>query len=68
MLKYDGITYVGMADHHKLATGYAKAGFYLYPTSYPETGCVALMKAQALGAIRLQVDTMTNPTRACRRV
>ena len=51
MLKYDGITYVGMADHHKLATGYAKAGFYLYPTSYPETGCVALMKAQALGAI-----------------
>merc|ERR1711968_346578 len=51
MLKYDGITYVGMADHHKLATGYAKAGFYLYPTSYPETGCVSLMKAQALGAI-----------------
>ena len=49
--QYDGITYVGMADHHKLAIGYANAGFYLYPTSYPETGCVALMKAQALGAI-----------------
>ena len=51
LLKHDGITYVGMADHHKLAQGYVNAGFYLYPTHYPETGCVALMKAQALGAI-----------------
>ena len=51
LLEQDGINYHGMADHHTLGKGYARSGFYLYPTSYPETGCVALMKAQALGAI-----------------
>jgi glycosyltransferase involved in cell wall biosynthesis len=40
-----------MVDHGTLARGYAAAGFLLYPTSYPETGCVTLMKAQAMGAI-----------------
>ena len=49
MLQQQGVTYVGMVDHNTLATAYANHGFYLYPTSFPETGCVALMKALALG-------------------
>ena len=40
-----------MANHTVLARAYARAGFTLYPTTYPETGCVSLMKAQAMGAI-----------------
>ncbi|RHZ24175.1 hypothetical protein DYB31_013849, partial [Aphanomyces astaci] len=38
LLRQDGITY-------------AAAGFYLYPTTYPETSCVSIMKAMAHGAI-----------------
>ena len=51
MLQQPGVVYVGMVDHTTLAQAYAEHGFYLYPTSFPETGCVALMKALALGAI-----------------
>ena len=40
-----------MVGHDELARGYARAGFVLYPTTYPETGCVSVMKAMALGAI-----------------
>ena len=40
-----------MVNHTVLAGAYARAGFALYPTTYPETGCVSLMKAQAMGAI-----------------
>merc|ERR1711968_139854 len=58
MLRQDGVKYYGMVDHRTLATAYARAGFYLYPTSFPETGCVALMKAQALGAVPI---TSKNP-------
>ena len=58
MLRQDGVEYYGMVDHRTLAKAYARSGFYLYPTSFPETGCVALMKAQALGAIPI---TSRNP-------
>eukprot|EP00948_MAST-09A_sp_MAST-9A-sp1_P004176 g4176.t1 len=51
LLKQPGINYHGMVGHEELAVAYSKAGFTLYPTSFPETGCVALMKALALGAI-----------------
>jgi glycosyltransferase involved in cell wall biosynthesis len=51
LLKQPGVQYVGMVDHLTLAHAYATHGFYLYPTSFPETGCVALMKALAMGAI-----------------
>ncbi|CAM9221466.1 unnamed protein product [Discosporangium mesarthrocarpum] len=51
LLEQDGIDYRGMVDHHTLARAYARAGFILYPTAFPETGCVTLMKAQAMGAI-----------------
>jgi len=42
---------IGMVDHETLAEGFAAAGFILYPTTFPETGCITLMKAQAMGAI-----------------
>ena len=51
LLQQDGVNYVGLVDHKTLAFGYANAGFYLYPTTFPETSCVTIMKAQALGAI-----------------
>lgn len=51
LLKQDGVVYHGLVGHETLAKGLAEAGFILYPTVYPETGCVTLMKAQAMGAI-----------------
>ncbi|KAK7242259.1 protein N-acetylglucosaminyltransferase [Aureococcus anophagefferens] len=51
LLRQPGVDYRGMVGHDELARGYARAGFVLYPTTYPETGCVSLMKAMALGAI-----------------
>jgi glycosyltransferase involved in cell wall biosynthesis len=51
LLEQDGVHYHGMVDHVTLAKGYASAGFVLYPTTYPETGCVTLMKAMAMGAV-----------------
>ena len=51
LLNQPGVYYIGLVDHITLANAYASSGFTLYPTSYPETGCVSLMKAQALGSI-----------------
>ena len=51
LLGQPGVVYHGMVSHEALARGYADAGFVLYPTTYPETGCVSIMKAMALGAI-----------------
>lgn len=50
-LRLPGVRYRGMVDHATLAAAYAAAGFSLYPTVYPETGCVSLMKAMAMGAV-----------------
>ena len=36
-----------MVSETKLATAYATAGFYAYPSDKPETSGIALMKAQA---------------------
>lgn len=46
LLRQPGVVYVGLVDHARLAKEYAHAGFVLYPTSYPETGCFALMKVR----------------------
>ncbi|KAF0687141.1 Aste57867_21112 [Aphanomyces stellatus] len=51
LLLQDGVSYIGLVDHETLAAGYATAGFYLYPTTYPETSCVSIMRAMAAGAI-----------------
>jgi hypothetical protein len=46
LLRQPGVQYVGLVNHTTLATALASAGFVLYPTSYPETGCITLMKAR----------------------
>lgn len=51
METYPGVEYIGLVDHRTLAEGYARAGFYLYPTTFAETSCISLMKAMAYGAI-----------------
>jgi protein O-GlcNAc transferase len=51
LLKQPGVEYYGLVNHTTLASAYAHAGFALYPTVYPETGCVSLMKAQAMGSV-----------------
>jgi hypothetical protein len=48
LLQQPGVRYVGLVDHETLAKEYANAGFILYPTSFPETGCFALMKVRCL--------------------
>lgn len=40
-----GVHYMGMRSHSELARAMAQSGFYLYPTIYPETSCIALMQA-----------------------
>jgi glycosyltransferase involved in cell wall biosynthesis len=61
-LRDDGVEYVGMVDQEELSRAYARAGFFVYPTSFSETGCIALMKAMAMGAIpitsRLAASTL----------
>lgn len=47
----EGVTYRGMVGHAALASALSSCGFYLYPTAYPETSCIALMQAQACGAV-----------------
>ena len=51
LVKMPGVEYVGAVDHQTLTREYASAGFILYPTSFPETGCITLMKAMGCGAI-----------------
>jgi len=51
LLNQSGVIYYGSVDHMTLSTGLAAAGFLLYPTRYPETSCITVMRAMALGAI-----------------
>jgi predicted O-linked N-acetylglucosamine transferase (SPINDLY family)/glycosyltransferase involved in cell wall biosynthesis len=51
LLGQEGVVYVGAVGHAELARAYAAAGFLLYPTQYPETGCITVQKAMAAGAI-----------------
>jgi glycosyltransferase involved in cell wall biosynthesis len=63
LLEQPGVQYHGLVNHTVLAEAYAQAGFVLYPTVYPETGCVSLMKAQAMGSIPItsRYDRSTLP-------
>ena len=51
MNRLDGVIRHGMVDQHTLSEAFARASFWLYPTSTPETSCITAMRAQALGAI-----------------
>jgi glycosyltransferase involved in cell wall biosynthesis len=46
-----GIEYYGAVDHSTLVIAYAQAGFLLYPSDFPETACITLMRAMAAGII-----------------
>ncbi|KAJ1482117.1 hypothetical protein T484DRAFT_1805073 [Baffinella frigidus] len=41
----------GMVGHKELWRSFRRAGFALYPSAFPETSCITLMKAQAAGAV-----------------
>lgn len=51
LLQQDGVRYHGMASHSEMATAFSMSGFLLYPSTFPETGCITVMKAMASGAI-----------------
>lgn len=51
LLGQPGVHYHGMVAAPELAAAYSTAGFLLYPTSFPETGCIAVAKAMAQGVI-----------------
>lgn len=51
MYNTPGIIYHGPSNQTELCNGFADAGFFLYPTTYPEVGCISCMKAMANGAI-----------------
>lgn len=46
-----GVVWHGMVGQEELAQAFADCGFLLYPTSWHETSCLTLMKAQAMGCI-----------------
>jgi protein O-GlcNAc transferase len=50
-LSQDGIDYRGSVDHVALWEGMSSSGFLLYPSTFPETGCITVMRAMMLGAI-----------------
>lgn len=45
LLRAEGVRYIGLVPPRALANAYAASGFALYPTSFGETSCVAMMKA-----------------------
>jgi glycosyltransferase involved in cell wall biosynthesis len=51
LLLAPGVQYVGAVAHPALRAAYCDANFLLYPTTYPETGCITVMKAMASGAV-----------------
>eukprot|EP00752_Nemacystus_decipiens_P012726 g11275.t1 len=61
LLGQEGVLYKGMVDHETLYAAYARAGFVLYPSTFPEIGCNSLIKAMAMGAIPITSRYPTSP-------
>jgi glycosyltransferase involved in cell wall biosynthesis len=59
LLLQSGVEYYGQVNHVELAQQLSRAGFLLYPTTFPETGCITVMKAMAFGAIPI-TSRLTN--------
>ena len=51
LMEGPGVVYHGHVNHQILMEGYANAGFLLYPTSFPETGCITMIRAMIAGVI-----------------
>jgi glycosyltransferase involved in cell wall biosynthesis len=62
------VHYHGAVDHATLTAAFAGAGFLLYPTNFPETGCITLLKAMACGVFpitsRFASSVLQDVTRA----
>ena len=51
LLQQDGVEYYGTVNHKDLTDAYRHAGFFLYPTTFQETGCISVLRAMACGCI-----------------
>ena len=51
LLEQDGVEYYGTVSHENLTDAYRHAGFFLYPTTFQETGCISVLRAMACGCI-----------------
>lgn len=51
LLQQDGVEYYGTVNHADLTDAYRHAGFFLYPTTFQETGCISVLRAMACGCI-----------------
>jgi glycosyltransferase involved in cell wall biosynthesis len=56
MAERDDITFHGMVPQAQCHEMMAKAGWWLYPTAFPEISCITAMKAQALGCRSVVTD------------
>jgi glycosyltransferase involved in cell wall biosynthesis len=59
----DGVHYLGRVAKPDLIKLQLTAQFYLYPTTYPETCCIAAMEAAAAGAVIVCSPTGALPDR-----
>jgi glycosyltransferase involved in cell wall biosynthesis/tetratricopeptide (TPR) repeat protein len=51
LLNQTNVFYFGSVSHRELYHSMSQAGFLLYPSSFPETGCITMMKAMISGVI-----------------
>lgn len=51
-----GVNWKGFVGHEELHAGFAKAGFWLYPSMFPEISCITGMKMQAHGVVPVTVN------------
>ena len=66
----DDVRWHGMKPQEEVHQAFSKAGWWLYPTTWPEIHCISALKAQALGCIGICVDDFALKTTAkhCIRV
>lgn len=64
LLQQEGVVYHGPVNHDTLAKAYAEGGFLLYPTTFPETGCITMIRAMIAGMLpitsRYQSSVLSN--------
>lgn len=57
----EGVEYAGAVSQPALAAGLSEAAALAYPSTYPETSCIAAMEAMALGATVLTTSLAALP-------
>jgi predicted O-linked N-acetylglucosamine transferase (SPINDLY family) len=46
-----GVYYRGAVSHEAMSLAWQQTSFFLYPTHFPETGCISMLRAMAGGAL-----------------